>query len=109
MIVAGVARAVAGMSAKAIAALQPRDVMRTVMLSALRAGDFRLALAAAVDLAPYDHPKLSATTLHGGLDLGFGKLLEVLEGRRRKWGSRPESWPPAREATRVAVAATRWP
>jgi hypothetical protein len=79
-----VAGVLAGMTRKAIAAMTPADVMRLVMTESLTTGDLKLAYMAATDLAPYYHPKLSAVAAVTSEGDGFGKLLEVLEQRRRR-------------------------
>jgi hypothetical protein len=64
--------------------ITPLEIMLQAMRHHYRANDIALAVAIARDVAPYMHPKLSAVAAITNEGDGFGKLLEVLEQRRRR-------------------------
>ena len=49
----------AKLSEAEVKAMSPVDVMTLVMRTALKAGNYQVALTAATNLAPYIHPRLS--------------------------------------------------
>jgi hypothetical protein len=65
--------------------MQPRDVMELTMRHYLALGEINRAHVAAVDLAPYVHPRLAAMTVEATIDTTPTTLSDAqLEARIRQ-------------------------